>query len=861
MGILVLKFGGTSVSKKSNWDNIGLIVQERLSRVDKVLIVCSALSGISTKLENLTVAASKGEYGNKLLEIKKIHQEMCQELELDFDKVLGARFQEFEKLLSGVSILADAGPKNWARLLSYGEIFSTLLGSAYLESIKIKNSWLDVRDYMLAAEYEDGSLKKRYLEAICECEPDLELQKTLGEKNPSRVFITQGFIGRNAQGETVLLGRGGSDVSASYLAAKLQSPWLEIWTDVPGMFTANPKVIPHARLLKELSYDEAQEIASSGAKVLHPRCIAPVQIYKIPLHVYSTERPDLLGTIISDNVHSAPRVKAISLGLGTTVISMNTLGMWQQAGFLANAFSCFKKWGLSINQVSTAETNVTVALDTKTNHLDKEVLEGLLQDLSKYCQVDVITGCATVALVGKSIRHILHELAPAFKTFEEHKIYMLSQSSTDLNLTCVVDEAQAERLSKELHQFFFKEDLVDATFGPMWSEIFNTDTGANASLVNDWWKSKREILIGEFLKEGKTPAYAYSLDEVSKACKRLSEIKTVDRFLFAVKANNNETLLREIEKNSLGFECVSLEEVLYILKLFPAISRERILFTPNFAPRREYEKAFELGVHVTLDGIYPLEAWPSLFKNREVFVRVDLGIGRGHHRFVCTAGNESKFGVPLHQISYFKELTERNGTKIVGLHAHAGSGILASKNWFEMGQALLGLVENFPQVRYVDLGGGLGVPYKRGDRLLDLSHVSKSLELLQEKKGKIEFWMEPGRYVVADAGVLLAKVTQIKPKGDQFYVGIEAGMNSLIRPALYGAYHEIVNLSKLNDACDMVCNVVGPICESGDILGTTRKLPSTTKEGDLILVATAGAYGKVMGSHYTMRAPATEYVI
>ncbi len=786
---------------------------------------------------------------------------MALELGLHFEKVLGDRFKEFEKLLCGVSILGDDGPKNWARVLSFGEIFSTLLGSAYLEKLKVKNSWIDVREHMLANDYEDASLKMSYIEAICGCEPDTALQDFFNQDKNTRVYITQGFIAKNTQGETVLLGRGGSDVSASYLAAKLQSPWLEIWTDVPGMFSANPKAIPHARLLKELSYDEAQEIASSGAKVLHPRCIAPVQVYGIPLYVYSTERPDLQGTIISNTVNSAPRVKAISLGMGTTVISMNTLGMWQQAGFLANAFSCFKKWGLSINQVSTAETNVTVALDTKMNHLDDEILQGLLQDLSKYCQVDVITGCATVALVGKSIRHILHELAPAFKTFEEHKIYMLSQSSTDLNLTCVVEESQAERLTKELHQFFFKEDMVDPTFGPMWSEIFDTNSKVHSSFVNNWWVEKQGSLIEKFSKEGMTPAYTYSLEQVSQACQRLGEIQTVDRFLYAVKANNNETLLKEIEKYSFGFECVSLEEVMHILKLFPNIDRKRILFTPNFAPKTEYEKAFELNIHVTLDGIYPLEAWPTLFKNREVFVRVDLGIGRGHHRFVCTAGNESKFGVPMHQISYLKDLTEKNGVKVIGLHAHAGSGILASKNWFEMGQALLNIVENFPQVRYIDLGGGLGVPYKRGDRLLDLGHVSKSLEMLKDKKGNIEFWMEPGRYVVADAGVLIAKVTQIKPKGDQFYVGIEAGMNSLIRPALYGAYHEIVNLSKLNEPTDMICNVVGPICESGDILGTTRKLPSSTKEGDLILIATTGAYGKVMSSHYTMRAPATEFVI
>ena len=179
-----------------------------------------------------------------------------------------------------------------------------------------------------------------------------------------RVIITQGFIASNEAGDTVLLGRGGSDTSGSYFAAKLAAVRLEIWTDVPGMFSANPRAIPTARLLRALHYDEAQEIASNGAKVLHPRCVLPVRQYKIPLHVYATQAPGLEGTVISADVaDSARQVKAIAIKKGITLVSMDSPGMWHQVGFLADAFQVFKEQGISVDLISTSETNVTVSLD------------------------------------------------------------------------------------------------------------------------------------------------------------------------------------------------------------------------------------------------------------------------------------------------------------------------------------------------------------------------------------------------------------------------------------------------------------------------------------------------------------------
>src|SRR6202030_3106833 len=207
----------------------------------------------------------------------------------------------------------------------------------------------------------------------------------------------------------------GSDTSGAYFAAKLQAARLEIWTDVPGMFSANPRAVPTARLLRALHYDEAQEIASNGAKVLHPRCVLPVRQYKIPLHVYATQAPGLEGTVVSENVaDSAAQVKAIAIKKGITLVSLESPGMWHQVGFLADAFQVFKAHGMSVDLVSTSETNVTVSLDPAANSLDNTLLSALVTDLSRLCRVQVIGPCASVSLVGRNIRAILHQLGDAF---------------------------------------------------------------------------------------------------------------------------------------------------------------------------------------------------------------------------------------------------------------------------------------------------------------------------------------------------------------------------------------------------------------------------------------------------------------
>ena len=195
-------------------------------------------------------------------------------------------------------------------------------------------------------------------------------------------------------------------------------------------------------------------------------------------------------------------------------------------------------------------------------------------------------------------------------------------------------------------------------------------------------------------------------------------------------------------------------------------------------------------------------------------MRIDTGHGRGHHDKVRTAGVHSKFGVPLFEVEELERLAQAAGAKIVGLHAHTGSGVFTVDNW-QIGRrhARRRSTQRFRDVRTVDLGGGLGVPERLGQQGVMLSEFGATLAALKAAHPQLALWIEPGRFLVAEAGVLLAQVTQLKGKGEVHYVGVATGMNSLIRPALYGAHHEILNLSRLDEPATEVVNVVGPICE------------------------------------------------
>ncbi len=852
---VVMKFGGTSVSAAESWKIIAGLVRQRLDDGMTPVIVHSALAGISNALQALPQQAIANGGAEQIAAIRQRHEKLALELGVA-PELCNPHFEALQQLVDGVRLVGEISPRVLARIMATGELAATILGAAFLEKAGLPVRWRDARELLQSLPVADQTERAACLSAPCNFEPDQALQSEL--MSSEGFVLTQGFIARNSSGETVLLGRGGSDTSGAYLAAKLSARRLEIWTDVPGFFSSDPQAIPSARLLRSLHYREAQEIASAGGGVLHPRSISPVRRYGIPLFLKCTLRPDWQGTVVSDATgEDTPRIKAISRRTRITLISMESMEMWHQVGFLAEAFELFRTHGLSVDLISTSESNVTVSVDMAANVSDRAAIDRLAQDLGRLCRVTVIEDCAAVTLVGQRIRAILHELSPALEVFEEQKVHLVTQAANDLNLTFVVDTEDAYRLVQRLHALLINKFGADSIFGPTWEQLRQPETEPRKH-VAPWWERKRELLLQ--VAEQHDSAYVYDRESVRLAVRSLLSMKSIDAVFYAMKANSNPGILRVIDEEGANFECVSPGEIRRVQELLPDLAPRRVLFTPNFAPRKEYAWALEQGVWVTLDNLHPLRHWPDLFRGRDIFIRLDPGQGRGHHEHVKTAGVHSKFGIPLFELDDLEQLASAAGARIVGLHAHTGSGILNPENWRDTGEQLASLRERFKDVRYIDLGGGLGIPEKPGERPLDIAALEEAIGHVKSVSGDVELWLEPGRFLVAQAGILLAHVTQTKGKGDVHYVGVSTGMNSLIRPALYGAYHEIVNLSRLDETPTDIVTIVGPNCETGDRLGSDRLLPPT-REGDVLGIANAGAYGHVMSSHYNLREPATEVLI
>ncbi len=857
---VVLKFGGTSVSRRNRWDTIGCIAGKRMADEGvRVLVVVSALSGVTNELLAIANAptGAGGDIDARIGLLVERHRVFCAELDLDPAAVLGERLAALRALVSDPR--AGERALAWqAEVLAQGELLSSTLGVAYLASQGQDVGWCDARGWLDAIALPNQSAWATRLAVNCRREADAGFGERFA-RQPARMLITQGFIARHGDGGTAVLGRGGSDTSAAYFGALLKAQRVEIWTDVPGMFSANPREVPDARLLTRLDYAEAQEIATTGAKVLHPRSIAPCRDANVPMAILDTERPDLPGTRIDASAATVPGVKAISRRNGIVLVSMESIGMWQQVGFLADIFERFKRHGLSVDLIGSSETNVTVSLDPSENLVNTNVLEALSADLSEVCRVKVIAPCAAITLVGRGMRSLLHRLSDIWATFGQERVHLISQSSNDLNLTFVIDEADADGLLPQLHAELVRGGAMpvqDASvFGPSWREI----AFGKPQRAEPWWLASRERLLQ--LAQVGTPRYVYDLATVRERARSLLGTSAVDRCYYAIKANPHPAILRAIVSEGLGLECVSQGELNHVFATLPGLSPQRVLFTPSFAPRSEYEAAFERGVTVTIDNIEALQRWPEVFRGRTLWLRLDLGHGEGHHEKVRTGGVAAKFGLPVARFDAFVAQAQLLGVRISGLHAHLGSGIDDPRHWREVYANLAGLADNVGTIETIDIGGGLPVPYTPDAQDFDLALWRAGLDEIKSAYPRYGLVVEPGRYLVAECGALLLTVTQVVEKDGVRRVGADAGMNALLRPAMYEAYHGIHNLSRLDDAQVTAFDVVGPICETGDVLGQRRLLPAATAEGDVLLVADAGAYGMAMANTYNLRALPAENII
>ncbi len=850
----VLKFGGTSVATAPRWRTIADLARARVEAGFRTVVVVSAVSGLTNRLQSLIDRdLSTAELTAETEAIRAQHLQLIAELGLSPPAApLG--------WLDRLAALAQQAPQRrrdfrWqAELLSMGELISSSLGAAYLAATGLRCGWLDARQWLKAEPRPNQSDWARWLSVSCATKGDPARVSELAAQ--ADCFVAPGFMGSDADGATCILGRGGSDTSAAYLGALLGAERVEIWTDVAGMFSADPRQVPKARLLSRIDYAEAQEIATTGGKVLHPRCIGPVREAGVPMWIKDTQRPELDGTVIGDEVaRDVLSVKAISSRRGIMLVSMETVGMWQQVGFLADVFAQFKKHGLSVDMIGSSETNVTISLDPTENLVNSNVLEALCADLAGVCRVKVIGPCTAISLVGRGIRSLLGKLGPVWNVFGAMPIHLISQSSNDLNLTFVVDEARADGLVPRIHEALVKGGALRAddrrVFGPSWSELYRSAPPVRP----EWWRARHADLLR--LAEERSPRYVYHRDTIRERAAELRAIAAVDRWFYATKANAHPAVLRTIVEAGFDLECVSPGEIDHARAACPDA---RLLFTPNLARREDYLRVADSGALLTIERLDSFAELAAELPGRDVSLRIDLGSGHGHHDKVRTGGAKSKFGIGVDQLGEAARLARDHGLRIAVLHAHLGSGILDAAHFGRVYQELLALAEQVPSVRALNIGGGFGIAAHPDDSALDLARVGELLATIKQAHPHYELWMEPGRYLVAEAGVLLARVNAIKQKYGRSFVGLDAGMHNLLRPALYDAHHPILNLTRLDEPDAIRADIVGPICESSDVLGGERELPATAP-GDVFLIAQAGAYGAVMASNYNRRAAADEVLL
>ncbi len=370
-----------------------------------------------------------------------------------------------------------------------------------------------------------------------------------------------------------------------------------------------------------------------------------------------------------------------------------------------------------------------------------------------------------------------------------------------------------------------------------------------------------------------TPLYVISEQRIRDNYKRLHEALAQNypktKIFYAMKANSNLAILKILENEGANVDTVSPGEV--FMALTSGFTAERMLFTGTSVRNDELKFLADSNITVNIDSLSQLQRLLKISVPEVISFRVNPEIGAGLHSHVITAGKETKFGLWEKDAIAAYTKAKRAGVKKFGIHMHIGSGVLEVKPYLlalEKQLALAKLIHEQVGVNFefIDVGGGIGVPYKPEDKEMDLKvYAEKVLTLFKTKiqqydLGEPYFYIEPGRFLVADSTILLTRVNTIKTTPYKKFVGVDAGFNTLIRPAMYDSYHPILVANKPMTTEKEKCDIAGPICESGDLLAKERELPKI-REGDLLAVLNAGAYGFSMSSQYNARPRAAEVVV
>lgn len=366
-----------------------------------------------------------------------------------------------------------------------------------------------------------------------------------------------------------------------------------------------------------------------------------------------------------------------------------------------------------------------------------------------------------------------------------------------------------------------------------------------------------------------TPLYVYNERILRKQCRSLKDMVTYPEFVvdYSAKANSSLALLQIVKSEGLEVDAMSPGEIM--VERMAGFAPEEIFYICNNVSEEEMQYAINEGVVISVDSISQLEQYGRLAPGGDIAVRFNPGVGAGHHEKVVTAGKKTKFGVDPELVPEVKEILERYHLNLIGINQHIGSLFMTGEAFVQSIQSLLSIARQFPDLKFIDMGGGFGIPYRKeeGEAALDLEslgrEVDKALYAFAREYGRmVTFRIEPGRYIAAECGMILGRVQSVKNNHVKKFIGCDIGFNVLVRPIMYDSYHgvEIYRESGELSSMEETVTIVGNICESGDILANDRTLPEIFV-GDVLGVLDAGAYGHVMSSNYNNRLRPAEILI
>jgi diaminopimelate decarboxylase/aspartate kinase len=457
---IVSKFGGTSVATRAGWQAIVEVARRHRAAGEHPLVVCSAVSGVTDRLVALAdLVMTGGVPARGLADIARVHRKLARELEVDASILI-----DDEQSLATACAAAAKEPSARARaaILAHGELISTQLGTAFVAKQGLTASRLDARKLLRARA--DVDRDERYLSAACDPLPRDDMRAAY-DATRADVVITQGFIAGTEDGATALLGRGGSDASAAYLAAGIGAVALEVWTDVPGVFTADPRRIADARMVQRLSYSEAEAAGALGAKVLHPRTIEPARVSGVPIRIGWTGRPDVAGTRIARTV-TPTGAKAIVSRRNLVLLAMWRPSSWQPVGFMAAVAARFARLGLSMDLIASSPSEIRTTVDLAAFPTAVSDLETLCADLEPVCRPRVVSRVACVSAVGSGVAHDFLSQTPAGTT-----IHLVSHAANGHHVSIVVDQDAEPEIVAAAHARLMAKPLDDGTFGPLWTDL------------------------------------------------------------------------------------------------------------------------------------------------------------------------------------------------------------------------------------------------------------------------------------------------------------------------------------------------------------------------------------------------------